>query len=755
MTSTASSKASHLLIWGLAGFALTLIGWKYLIIPIEALEGLLPDISLDALWHDLGWGIGASCFGVGIFFLFGFILEPWGHGGQLFRSRYGALMASCLLLTPTFTTLGYWQMGSQGVVIGILHLVWGWTAILSALGIIIGFSGIQFSGFQPIIRILNGGWEWLVNVNPIWLVLGVACWLLLITSMVAWGVFGAIPHVGDSVCQIFVAKTFLHGQLWAEPPPTELKPFFFETFLQDSGKWYSQYLPGFSLLMIPMVLLHVTWLLNPLLTALTVPVAYRIGTLIGGNRIGRCTILAFALSPFVIFMAGGEMNHPAMLFWMCLAILSFLKLANSDRRYWGFVAGLALGMGIITRPLTGVAVALPLLVYWFNALQRPRSESKGRATLWMQQTAAMAIGAAPPILFLLIYNHATTGDMFRVGYSVVWQGHTTLGFGDSSWGAAHTPTLGLLNTLYNLNGLNRYLYEIPIPVLIGIPLFLTFNGFRRRQEKTHDDTGLAFMGTELLSGIIFIVIAAYFFYFFQDFCYGPRFMYELVVPLLVIIVLGIRSFATAVKSLGYSYTSIRTGIILYGFLCVMSALIFSIPRQVSIYRDIYWDISRQVLDEVDQRHIKNAIVFIEDFPSTNRHDKLHSLGLGVRDAWYWARRINDRDLEAALKELGLDPAMAWTPVKELDKLWLALNKHAGEQPSPQEDAAGGRRFTPYDSGLIDMDPHWQDNSVIYARDLGKYDQVLIDRFPQRSVWHYAWDNFTGAFSLKAYQSINN
>ena len=91
--------------------------------------------------------------------------------------------------------------------------------------------------------------------------------------------------------------------------------------------------------------------------------------------------------------------------------------------------------------------------------------------------------------------------------------------------------------------------------------------------------------------------------------------------------------------------------------------------------------------------------------------------------------------------------MAWTPVQNIELLTLVLSAHQGAPPSPMEDAAGGKRYTPYDSGLIAMDPHWEGNSVIYARDLGKYNQVLMDRFPNRSAWLYSWDNFTGAFTL--------
>jgi hypothetical protein len=734
----------YTLLWGLLGFGLTLIGWKILWIPIESVLGLLPDIPIQVLWRDAGWAIWGWSFAVGVFVLLGFVLEPWGARGRLFRNRYWALLAGFVVLSATYAMPEYWGIGPQGVLVAILQIVCGWVAALSALGIVVGIAGIESNHSWILGGALHSVWSWLMGIRPVYLILAVALWLLIITSYVSWQVFGGIPHVGDSVCQIFVAKTFLHGQLWAQPPPLELQPFFFETFLNDTGKWYSQYLPGFALLMVPMVVIGATWLLNPLLTALTVPIAYGIGKAADNDRLGRYTVLLLAACPFVIFMAGGQMNHPAMLFWGCLAILSFLKLSGNRWRWWAFWAGLALGMGVITRPLTGVVIILPLLLYWFNIVRSGHGIHRSDTSIWLRQLSLMALGAAGPIIFLLIYNTSTTGSPFQVGYNVVWQGHTTLGFGDSSWGPAHTPWLGVLNTLNNLNGLNRYLFEIPIPALIGVLLYVVFRGMTSQSSAPKKPFG----GFELFVAIIFTVIGAYFFYFFQDFCYGPRFMYVLVVPLLVIIAAGIRSFITAAEPLGYSRETVRSGVLHVVIVCLVAALAVSIPRQVSIYRDIYWDISRQVLDEVDRRGLEQAIVFIEDFPSTNRHAKLHALGMGVRDAWYWARRINDEDLDAAILELGLDPDMAWTPVENLERFWIALHRHRAAPPSPMEDATGGKFFTPYDSGLIAMDPHWESSSVIYARDLGKYNQVLMDRFPDRSYWRYSWDTFTGAFTLK-------
>ena len=303
-----SRKPTYILFWGLFGIILNIIAWKILIIPIESALGLVPDIPLQMLWRQMGWAIMAWCFASAVFIIIGLALEPWGAKGLLFRGKAWIIIAGSLVLSASFTMPDYWTDGPQGVIIGSLQVVWGWVAIISAFGIIVGIAGIHRDHPNGVGKILDSIRNKFVSIKPDWIVFAASLWLFSITIFVAWWIFGGIPHVGDSVCQIFVAKTFLHGQLWAQPPPLELKPFFFETFLVDTNKWFSQYLPGYSLLMMPMVVIGATWLLNPLLSALTVPVAYSIGKAMGGELTGRYSMIALVLSPFVIFMAGGQMN---------------------------------------------------------------------------------------------------------------------------------------------------------------------------------------------------------------------------------------------------------------------------------------------------------------------------------------------------------------------------------------------------------------------------------------------------------------
>lgn len=58
------------------------------------------------------------------------------------------------------------------------------------------------------------------------------------------------------------------------------------------------------------------------------------------------------------------------------------------------------------------------------------------------------------------------------GYHVLHGKDYDPGFGHSGWGEPHTLQRGLIQTFNNLNALNKFLFELPIPSLIFI--FLAF-----------------------------------------------------------------------------------------------------------------------------------------------------------------------------------------------------------------------------------------------------------------------------------------
>ena len=127
----------------------------------------------------------------------------------------------------------------------------------------------------------------------------------ILTNLGSYFLFEHIPHVTDSIKQVFHGKTFATGRLAAPSHP--LKEFFdFRGTMNDmrgDGKWYSEYPPGHSFLMMLGALISAPWLINPLLGSATVLLLYYLGKELYDERTGRLAVLLGVLSPFVMIMS--------------------------------------------------------------------------------------------------------------------------------------------------------------------------------------------------------------------------------------------------------------------------------------------------------------------------------------------------------------------------------------------------------------------------------------------------------------------
>ena len=161
------------------------------------------------------------------------------------------------------------------------------------------------------------------------------------TNLGSYFLFEHIPHVADSVDQLFHAKIFLLGRLTVpSPEPRELFNF---VLMINNGRWYSQYPPGQPLLLSLGHIFHAPWIINPLLGSLCIVLLYFIGKEIYCERIGRLAALLGALSPFLVFMSSEYMNHTPTLFFFELFLLGFVRMVKRLRTRDALLAGLALG----------------------------------------------------------------------------------------------------------------------------------------------------------------------------------------------------------------------------------------------------------------------------------------------------------------------------------------------------------------------------------------------------------------------------
>jgi len=478
--------------------------------------------------------------------------------------------------------------------------------------VIFGSAGMVFllyglgSLLDPAARALQGVYRRLLNLKPALFVGLAALWVFVLTSLVSWFVFDHIPHVQDTVAQLFQAKLFAAGRLYLPSPP--LPQFFDLMHVINDGRWYSQYPPGHPLLLMLGVLIHAPWIINPLLGALTVAVIYHLGREVYGEPTARLATLLASLSPFLIFMSSEFMNHSSALLFTSLFLLFFARAVRSPQSALrsSFLAGLCLGMVVLIRPFTALLIAAPFVIAALIILSRtPQPAYRQSPTAYppspIGRWLLMLSGGALMFGVLLLYNYLTTGNAFKLGYTAEYGASHTVGLGQGAFGDVLTLPKAVLETNLDLNALNRYLFEFPIPSLLFVALFFAL-GKRRKWDF-------------LLLSTIAMLVGGYFFYFWHStVLFGPRWEYESFAALALLSARGVRGE-------GFRDSGIQGFKARLFVLCYSSMFLVAVPTLVQKYRQGY-DVSSSTYRTVQQAGLHHAVVFARSMEEVGLHNNL-------------------------------------------------------------------------------------------------------------------------------------
>jgi hypothetical protein len=477
---------------------------------------------------------------------------------------------------------------------------------------------------------------------------GVFLLVFFTTNLLSVKVFHHYPHIYDGVAQLFQAKIFLRGKLTAQAPgPREF--FHYNNVILDvdgSGRWYSQYPPGHAFLLFLGLLIKAPWLVNPLFGSLSILLLYFLGRQLYDEATGRLSLFLGAASPFILFMSSEFMNHTTCAFFL---ILGFYWASFTERKvvagdsaeqsgsvchswnrkrspFLAFGAGAALGMAHLIRPFSAFAVSFPLMVY---LMFRWIKWNKWKEAGFFLFSLALFAG------ILFTYNTLSNGHPLLFGHKVLYKSEIGLGFGYSMRGyPPHTPRLGLRNLLNNLNELNLYLFQWPIPSLTFMAILLG-SGRMKRQDK-------------LLLACLAIPLLAFFFYWAQQLVLGPRYMYEVG---FILILLTARGIIFLKNILGRDSEGHVWGVLA---ICLVIGL-FHVRSLALTYSDNYCHFNPTLLENIQKRGIKNALIFSTFYhlvfagvePGPNA-DIIFARDLGEEKNRELIRRYPDRKLYRAL-----------------------------------------------------------------------------------------------------------
>jgi hypothetical protein len=533
-------------------------------------------------------------------------------------------------------------------------------AILGAIGFLILYPTFLGVGWilrrVPLVPKASGWgsekfWRRLGEGTAFTIAAGLSVWMFFESKYVAEEILERMPHLQDSVSYLFQAKILAGGNLWVPSLDEPYRRFFDHEFVVNNGKWFGLYTPGAPLLFAIGLLVGKVWLVNPVLSALSVFALLVCGRSCYGTWAGLLSAVFLCSSPWVPLMSGTMISHPGSMLFTILLIWGLASGIDAKRWFPFFVAGFALGALILIRPGTSIAVGLPAIAWALaHLVSNVIRDSKTRTTIsgsaagnekdsrlgfrglgetetvrLFLRYCLMGSVCVAAIVFLLYYNKSLTGNAFTNTYQA-YSPHLKLGFSPDvgiEWGVGHDRHKAITNLSANLKELYQYYiappagsgsgYDKLIRDYFQIWLFAPLFGF------------LAFVDRKPISYFILAIILGiftfYFCWFHSGISYGPRFYYALLGPITLLMARGAWMCASLVPRIGNTVGWIANSYAVIGACALISAVLLIAPawttsglkertRLIQSFRG-YNGMNRRILDTIEKANLENAVVFIE------------------------------------------------------------------------------------------------------------------------------------------------
>jgi hypothetical protein len=238
----------------------------------------------------------------------------------------------------------------------------------------------------------------------------------------AWGSLSEPAFIHDEQAYLLQAAIFAGGQLSGPTPP--LPEFFEQYHVLLTPRLAPKYPPGHALLLAPGLWLGLPGLMPVLLLGLAGGLTYAIVRRLAGGWVALLAWLFWLSAPMGTVWRCTYLSESTStaVFLLC----AFLLVRFTEQRRTRDLVGIALltGLMVLARPLTAVALAVPIGVVVLLEVRRAR--------LGLRALLAAGAAGAAVLAVLPLWSAASTGDvgaMPYTEYSRVYFPYEKLGFG--------------------------------------------------------------------------------------------------------------------------------------------------------------------------------------------------------------------------------------------------------------------------------------------------------------------------------------
>jgi len=431
------------------------------------------------------------------------------------------------------------------------------------------------------------------------LALTLAIAAVLACLWVAIDVYELIPHIEDEMANLWEAEVMADGRIDLPSPPSP-RAFLVPFVVDYQGHRFGKYPPGWPAVLSLGVRAGVPWLVNPLLAGLGAWLIYRLGSRVVGKGIGLLAEGLAITSPMFLMLSGSLMGHALSLalaaaFWLAWIDL-FPRRSRAGEKLpapaWMLVAvaGLALGLLALTRPMTAVGVALPCGIHGLILLFRGGQVQRHRLV-------AVGLVAGALATLLPLWQWILTGDPWLNPYTL-WWAYDRVGFGPGIGPAesGHNLYWAWMNMRFSLRSGAHDAFGWPYLSWLFLPFGLL--ALRRNRD------GWMLLGA--LPALILVHLA----YWVGSWLLGPRYYYEALPGVAITSAAGIGWLGGWIGTWGKRWVRARrlavTGLVL---VLVLLNLIFYTPLRLDGLRGLY-GISRERVQLFEQVAPDRGLVFV-------------------------------------------------------------------------------------------------------------------------------------------------